>query len=145
MGVRKPSPDELERAKEIVEAADGPVMRSLDEVYARETLILQDYPDTVPVTVQALRVGDLAITTIPCEVFVAIGLELKEKSPFPTTVLIELANGYNGYLPTKRHFELGGYETWRAQSSYLEVDAAARIVDRLLRMLAELHDDASGP
>ena len=51
------------------------------------------------------------------------------------TFTIELANGYNGYLPTPEQHELGGYETWRARSSYLEVDASPKITKTLLELL----------
>ncbi|MCC6156171.1 MAG: hypothetical protein IT367_20565 [Candidatus Hydrogenedentes bacterium] len=51
---------------------------------------------------------------------------------------IELANGYNGYLPTAAHHELGGYETWRARSSYLETGAAEKIQATALELLAQL-------
>jgi neutral ceramidase len=139
LGVRKPSSDELARAKEIVAAAKGPIMQGLEEIYARESIKLVDYPDKVPVTIQALKIGDLAIVAIPCEVFVEIGLDLKAKSPFKPTFTIELANGYNGYLPTKEHHELGGYETWRARSSYLEVGAAEAITAKALELLEQLH------
>ena len=61
-----------------------------------------------------------------------IGLELKERSPFKPSFTISLANGYNGYLPTPQKHEWGGYETWRAKSSYLEEDASTKIVARLL-------------
>jgi hypothetical protein len=82
--------------------------------------------------------GDLCINTTPCETFVEIGLELKESSPFETTFIIELANGYNGYLPTPQQHEWGGYETWRAKSSYLEVDASTKIVAAFEEMMTEL-------
>ena len=58
---------------------------------------------------------------------VEIGLHLKQVSPFERHFTISLANGYNGYLPTPEHHALGGYETWRARSSYLEVEAAPKI------------------
>jgi len=54
-----------------------------------------------------------------------------------------LANGYNGYLPTPAQHKLGGYETWRARSSYLEVDASNKIQDTVLNLLKELHDRQS--
>ena len=138
--VRKPSPTELEDAKKVVDAAGGvkAEMKTMPQIYARETVLLADYPDTVPVTIQALRVGELGIIAIPCEVFVEIGMEIKQKSPLQTTMLIELANGYNGYLPTRKHHELGGYETWRARSSYLEVGAAEAIVSASLELLTEV-------
>lgn len=136
--VRKPTAEELARAAEIVARAKGPTMQGLEEVYARETLLIAGYPDTVPVTVQAARVGGLGIATIPCEVFVEIGLKVKAESPLKPTFTISLANGYNGYLPTKAHHELGGYETWRARSSYLEVDAADKIAAQALDLLRAL-------
>jgi hypothetical protein len=57
---------------------------------------------------------------------------------------VSLANGYNGYLPTAEHHAAGGYETWRARSSYLEVGAAEQITMRLEAMAAALQARA-GP
>jgi hypothetical protein len=51
---------------------------------------------------------------------------------------MELANDYRGYLPTAEQHGLGGYETWRARSSYLEVDAEAKIRRELLKLLGEV-------
>lgn len=138
LGVRKPDADELARAESILAKAKGPVLQSIEEVYARETVLIQKYPDTVPVTIQAVRIGDLGIAAIPCEVFAEIGLEIKAKSPFQPTFTIELANGYNGYLPTREQHALGGYETWRARSAYLEVDAARKITDTVLELFQAL-------
>ena len=73
----------------------------------------------------------LVIAAVPCEVFAEIGLELKKRSPFQQAFTIELANGYNGYLPTPAQHKLGGYETWRSRASYLEVDASVKIVDTI--------------
>ncbi len=144
LGVRRPGESELARAREILASAEGPNLGSYEQVYARETLLLSGYPPEVELVLQAVRIGELAICAIPCEVFVEIGLELKQRSPFPSTFTIELANGYNGYLPTARQHGLAGYETWRARSSYLEVDAAAKIVARMMRLLEELHDAKDG-
>ncbi len=140
LGVRKPTADEVTRAEGILAKAkaEGRPLRTLDEVYARESVLIAKYPDKVKLIVQALRIGDLSITAIPCEVFVEIGLELKQRSPIKPNFTISLAGGYNGYLPTPKHHELGGYETWRARSSYLEVDASPKITARLLELLGEL-------
>ncbi|HEX4609445.1 MAG TPA: hypothetical protein VH092_14705 [Urbifossiella sp.] len=133
--VRKPTAAEVERARAILAGAKGPVLTGPDEVYARETVRLAGYPDTVPVRIQAIRVGDLGIVGIPCEVFTEIGLEIKKKSPLRRTCTVSLANGYNGYLPTPAQHALGGYETWRARSSYLEVGAAGPITAAALELL----------
>ena len=42
-----------------------------------------------------------------------------------------------GYLPTERHFELGGYSTWPG-TNCLEAQASEKIVDHLLEMASEL-------
>jgi neutral ceramidase len=43
-----------------------------------------------------------------------------------------------GYLPTAEHHALGGYETWRARSSYLEVDASRAITAAWLELLKDV-------
>jgi neutral ceramidase len=138
LGTRRPSTAEVARAREILAAAKGKVLATPSEVYARETVLLADYPPTVRLKLQALRIGGLGIAAIPCEVFVEIGLEIKKRSPLRPTFTIELANGYNGYLPTPEQHQLGGYETWRARSSYLETQASTRITATVLRLLAQV-------
>ncbi|EPR66580.1 Alkaline ceramidase domain protein [Cyclobacterium qasimii M12-11B] len=142
LGVRKPDAAELKRAKKILAEVEGEKLLNRDELYARETVFLNDYPDKKDLILQAFQIGDLAITAVPCEVFVEIGLEIKEKSPFGQTFSISLANGYNGYLPTPQHHEWGGYETWRARSSYLEVNASNVITSNLLGLLDQLKSSA---
>jgi neutral ceramidase len=137
LGVRRPSKEDLTRAEAILAAAKTP-LRVASEIYARETMLLAKYPPTVKVKLQALRVGELGIVAIPCEVFAEIGLAIKKKSPLKQTFTIELANGYNGYLPTPEQHKLGGYETWRARSSYLEEDASTRILTTVLELLEEV-------
>ena len=90
------------------------------------------------VKLQALRIGDLGIASSPCETFVETGLAIKRLSPLRPTFVIELANGYNGYLPTREQHALGGYETWRAKSSYLAEEAESRIREVLLQLLTEV-------
>lgn len=141
LGVRKPDATELARAHQILSSPEQLIsgnLKPVEAIYARETLQLREYPDTVPVRLQAYRLGDLCILTTPCETFVEIGLELKKLSPFGTTMVIELANGYNGYLPTPQQHGWGGYETWRAKSSYLEVDASVKMIAAFKELFGQL-------
>ncbi len=140
LNVRKPDPAALARAQDILAKAPNqfPRLKGLEEIYARETVQMADYPDRVELLLQALRLGDLAITAIPCEVFAEIGLELKAKNPLPASFTISLANGYNAYLPTPAQHALGGYETWRAKSSYLETNASPQITAVLFELLGQL-------
>ena len=139
LGVRKPDEADLKRARQILDDnKNKKVLVGLPAVYARETVLLAKFPDTVEATIQALRIGDLAIAAIPCEVFTQIGLNIKKRSPFKKTFTIELANGYNGYLPTPAQHKLGGYETWRARSSYLEVEASEKIEEVIFELLEKV-------
>jgi neutral ceramidase len=144
LGVRRPTAEELQSAERCLSNASGRPLQSLEEIYAYETIHLNRYPKTMRLWIQTARVGSVGIVAIPCEVFVEVGIEIKKKSPFQTTIIIELANGYNGYLPTPAQHELGGYETWRARSSYLDKEASVTIVKVALGMLNELAKDA-GP
>ena len=140
LGRRLPQPDEVARAKYILsQAPQGKQLRGLEQIYARETVLMADWPPTIEIVLQAHRIGEAAICAIPCETFVEIGLSLKEKSPFKPTFTIELANGYAGYLPTEEQHKLGGYETWRARSSFLEEPAAGKIQAVLEKLLNDLH------
>ncbi|HLV02832.1 MAG TPA: neutral/alkaline non-lysosomal ceramidase N-terminal domain-containing protein [Acidobacteriota bacterium] len=117
---------------------DAPKYHPLEKAYAQRVLqIHESYPRELSIILQALRIGDLGIAAIPAEVFVEIGLELKEKSPFQPTFTISLANGWHGYLPTVEHHKLGGYETWIG-TNLLEIEAAPKIVNTLLQLFGRL-------
>ena len=113
--VRKPVGKEITESQAEWEDESLPL---IDRLYARERLELLKWPDEVPMVVQAHRVGDFAAATMTGEVFCRFGLDLKHASPFPVAALIELANGYGGYIPTMVDYELGGYETMLARSAY---------------------------
>ena len=113
-------------------------LAGVEQIYARETVLLNEYPPYVETIVQAIRIGELGIATSPCETFVETGLAIKAESPLKPTFTIELANDYCGYLPTAEQHALGGYETWRARSSFLEVEAEAKIRRKLLELLGEV-------
>jgi hypothetical protein len=139
LGVRKPTAAEIKRAEDILEKAKGRELKGADEVYARETVLIAKYPDTVKVPLQVMVVDGLSIVAIPCEVFVEIGLSVKKTSAWKTTCVVSLANGYFGYLPTPEQHALGGYETWRARSSFLEVSASTKIEKAIGELMKDLH------
>jgi hypothetical protein len=136
--VRKPDASRLEWADKILASQPAEYPHRWSKVYAQEARHLAKSPDRVTHKFQTIRIGDLAIATAPCEVFAETGLEIKQNSPFDATFIIELANGYGGYLPTAQQHEWGGYETWPARSSHLEISAASRIRKRLGEMLNAL-------
>jgi hypothetical protein len=109
----------------------------ISTVYAgRVQRLAQPSPET-KTPVQVLRIGDIGIGTSPCETFVETGLDFKKRSPITHSFMVELAHGYYGYLPTPRHFALGGYETWPG-TNYLEPQASVKLMEALLEMAAEV-------
>jgi hypothetical protein len=136
--VRRPTAAEVQAAREILQRAPQGPLRTLPEIYARETVQLADWPARFTTPVQCMRAGDLAIVALPGEPFCETGLAIKARSPFRTTMLVGMANDYAGYLPTEEQHALGGYETWRAKSSFLEVRAATVLQDTALRLLGQL-------
>ncbi len=131
--VRCPDTERLRWARELVQTIEPGKPLSRSQIYAEEALALAAGPATVRVPLQVMQIGDLRIATAPCEVFAETGLEIKQRSQQPT-FLVELANGFNGYLPTPEQHSAGGYETWAARTSYLGVDAAPQIQDALVKM-----------
>jgi hypothetical protein len=139
LGVRKPTPAQLEHAKKVLADPDRRDQFPRERTYAHRAIQQLESPDTVSVMLQAVRIGELGISAIPFEVFSEIGLELKARNPFERSFTMELANGGYGYLPTPEQHKLGGYETWLGTSK-VEEQASVRIVDALLEMFAELKD-----
>ena len=136
---RRPTPDQLEEARRILKMSDEEkkeLPRHAD-TYAQRTIRQHEYEGQAGVILQAVRIGDQAIVSLPFEVLVEIGLEIKEKSPFKHTFVIELANGAFGYLPTPRQHELGGYETWLG-TNRVQMNASDILTKHLLEMLNEL-------
>lgn len=138
IGWRKPTAEQLAWAERTLAAkpVDG-ARADLPRIYAERVQRMADYPDTMPMPLQVLRVGDVLIGTMPCEVFCEIGLEFKQRAPSSKAFLISLTHGAYGYLPTPRHHDLGGYETWIG-TNRLERTASDKMLAQLLEMANEL-------
>jgi hypothetical protein len=134
---RRPTREEVEQARAVV--GDRPVsqLRSWTENYAREQILLADFPAEISMPIQVLRMGELAIAAWPGEIFAVSGLELKRRSPVKPLFNIGLANGWYGYIPPPEQFPLGAYETWRMRTSFLETNAIPRMVETFLHILAQ--------
>jgi hypothetical protein len=138
LAARKPTPEQVARAKEILARPEGaPQGHIRERTYAQRTLTLDQAPPRVEIILQALRVGDVGIAAIPFEVFAETGLEIKQKGPFKPTFTVSLANGSNGYLPTPAQHRLGGYETWLG-TNRVETEASVKIVDTLMELFGRL-------
>ncbi len=136
-GIRHPTPDQLARAKVLLAQPKPEGAAPLDRIYAERTMRLAEWPDSIQLPLQVVRIGDAALAGIPCEVFVETGLAFKAKNALKPGFIVSLNNGYYGYLPTPEQHELGGYETWLG-TNRLEKKAADKILEKLLDMTASL-------
>ncbi|MDH4476152.1 MAG: neutral/alkaline non-lysosomal ceramidase N-terminal domain-containing protein [Verrucomicrobiaceae bacterium] len=138
---RRPSLQDVAEAKAVLAIKDKTAIEQLPRLaqnYARSVVSAAERPeDQLTVQIQAIRIGDFAVCGIPFETFVEIGIDLKKRSPFPQTMVIGLANGRHGYLPTLEQHPLGGYETWIGTNQVQE-DTSVILTNHLLEMLQEL-------
>lgn len=131
---RVPDQQRLEWARKIVEELGEEPPTTQQQVYAMEQVILHDRQAT-EIVVQGLRIGDIGIATTPNETYAITGLKIKAASPLAHNMVIELANGGDGYIPPPEQHRFGGYNTWAARSAGLEVMAEPRITEACISLL----------
>lgn len=140
--VRKPSATELEAAKKSFIENDFDNLSLKKEItqriYDREQILLNEYPDTTISPVQSIKIGNLIIGALPGEFFAETGLKLKAASSLHNYFSIGLANSYGGYIPPAHEMERGGYETWRARSSFMEPAAEEKIRNKMLELVRKI-------
>jgi len=148
--MRPVTPEGLKEAKEWLKKNKD--VMSGARIYAEDQLRLAEWLKTepnVPTEIQAIRIGDLGLVSNPAEYFCIFGLDIKSKSPFPQTMVVELANGCIGYVPDEKALgpKGGGYEPAHACSSKL-VPAAGKMIAKksvdLLKKLAPKRRKATG-
>jgi hypothetical protein len=138
-----PSEEEQARARQIearVEARQ-PVTMGERAFAGRVLRRLADAPEEIRTWVQALRIGDLALVSAPGELFVELGLAIKQQSPFGQTMVLELANDSVGYLPTRRAYEEGAYEP---EASLFGPGVGEQIAAEALRLVERLQGSQTG-
>lgn len=86
-----------------------------------------------------LSLGETAMVFLSGENFTDTAFAIEKDSPFKTTIVIGYAENYVGYVPPRRVFAEGGYETGPGKWSYLDVNAEERVVERTTEMLAQLY------
>jgi hypothetical protein len=124
---------------------------SLEEIFAtpfwanfyaheiKTLALLRASEPEVPFTITVVAQDDWALVTLPCELFVEWANAIRETSPFTHTIVVELANGWNGYIPTRKAFERsGGYETKELTSTMLVPEAGEEIYQKVCSMLKAL-------
>jgi neutral ceramidase len=131
------SVEEIAAAREKMPKIGGRELSFLEQVEAVKIVDLQVRGgETIGIEVQAFRLGpDVAIVTLPGEVFVELGLAIKQSSPFRHTLVIELTNDNPAYIPTTKAFAEGSYET---VNSRIQPGGGEAMVEAALGLLADL-------
>ncbi len=159
--LREVSPADVRHAEQLLkEAQSGKQIDFYEHVTAYKRVMLDLYRNRMPVTqpVQLLRSGlshslagvgdrlpvdvhaiclgtDVAIVCLPGEVFVDLGLAIKQASPFRTTLVVELSNAVETfYIPTRAAYAGGGYEV---TNSTVEAGSGEILVETAIRLLRE--------
>jgi sugar phosphate isomerase/epimerase len=126
-------PKKLDWARENIKKVGTGELSFLKQVEAYKILAVEmRRGKTIPLEVQVFRLSrDVAVVGLPGEVLVDLGLAIKRASPFPTTLVIQLCQDAPGYIPTKKAFAEGSYETVNSRiapgGGEMMVDAAIRL------------------
>jgi sugar phosphate isomerase/epimerase len=131
-------PEKIAWARENIKKVGAGKLSFLKQVEAYKILAVEmRRGETIPLEVQVFRLSrDVAVVGLPGEVFVDIGLAIKRASPFPTTLVIELCQDAPGYIPTKKAFTEGSYETVNSRIAPGGGEMMLKAAVRLLKALS---------
>jgi hypothetical protein len=135
--LRQYTPAEVAWAKQAMHNLGTNQLAFLDQVRAYEIMnyVLRG-PGPLPALVQAFRLDDhVALVSLPGEIFVDLGLAIKNASPFPVTMVVELAQDCPDYVPTRKAFAEGSYET---VCSWIQPGGGEKLVQTAVDLLNEL-------
>lgn len=137
--LQKYATDEISKARADLAKVGKREMPVLEQVAAVKIVGVADYGvEAAPMEVQTFRLSNsLALVALPGELFVELGLAIKQRSPFATTLVVELSNEYPGYIPTRRGFAEGGYEP---TNSKIAPGGGEMLVDAAVELLRTLQE-----
>jgi len=130
-------PEQVAWARENIKKVGTAELPFLKQVEAYKILELEiRRSETIPLEVQVFRLSrDVALVGLPGEVFVDLGLAIKQASAFPHTLVIELCQDDPGYIPTKKAFAEGSYET---VNSRIASGGGETMIETAVRLLKKL-------
>ena len=155
---------QLERARQLLPAAAaGQKVDFFDQVSAYKAVVIDHFrnqpakiksPDYIgwglsnswggvggelPVEVTTIALGrDVGLVFLPGEVFVELGLAIKQASPFRTTLVVELANCVETiYIPTRAAYAQGSYEV---TNSTVQPGSGEMLVEESVRQLRSVRE-----
>lgn len=107
--------DQLERRDKASLDELRPSIR-LHREYAERVIesIENRLPSSIESEMQIMRLGENVLVFLPGEVFVELGREILEKSPFERTLVAGYSGPYVGYIPTAWAYRGKGYESYES-------------------------------
>ncbi len=92
------------------------------------------------IEISVLQIGPWTIVALPGEIYSDIGLRIKANSPFANTIVVEIANGYNGYVSPDTIQRSGCYEGRYSKVAYTGLGSEKVLIDGATNMLNALID-----
>jgi hypothetical protein len=102
---------------------------------AARMIRLEHGPDSFPMELSAVAIGDVVMLGIPGEPFTGVGRALKETLGWDLVIPTCNTNGKQGYFPMKEAYDEGCYE---AGSSSFRAGVAELIIEEGKTLLGEL-------
>lgn len=138
--LRAAQPKRVGRSRELLVGEARKAAEFLEQVEAYQILLTKHlrelHGDAVPLDVLAIRLSaDVAVVTLPHEVFVEIGLDIQKRSPFKHTLAVTISNEVDCYVPTKKAFAEGSYEV---TNSPYQPGVGEALADEAVRLLTGL-------
>jgi hypothetical protein len=116
------------------------------EIHTREKILADMYlnedpslPNTVDVEILTLQIGPWTIVGLPGEIYSDIGLKIKANSPFANTIVVEIVNGYSGYISPDIIQRAGNYEGIYSMVAYTGLGSADTLINGATNMLYALY------
>jgi len=130
------TPEQLADARSKISKLGDTNTDFFTKVVAVKTLDLAEHGSVYPMEVQVFRFdADTALVCLPCEIFVELGLAIKQASPFKKTIVMSICNDRPSYVPTRKAFGEGSYEVTNSRvkpgSGEMLVDAAVGLLKKL--------------
>jgi len=93
----------------------------------------------ISVVIQAIKLGDVDIITVPGEIFVEYQLAFRVHGFPKHSMIFGYANGYVGYIPTKAAVQTGGYGTEPNIIQQVYPEAGETMLNTGIELLKTLH------
>lgn len=126
--------------KEMEELEKKENLSYMEEANVRRVREWSNDGKSIAAPVQTMRIGEVGLAAFPAEIFVRLGLEVKEWSKAPHTFVVELSNDrVSTYVPDTDHADRGAYGQKPILSRWLRSDAGRHMADAAIDMLYDLY------